>query len=175
LAVVALEVGGLVVGLLAIGFLTQIMDQVLAASMANADATNPPTDPAAAEQVRALTAQIFRGTILAGAVVGLAWVALMLVGTLKRWVWVYWALMVTAGLSLVGIPQQLGQLFGMGFKTAPNAPAIHQPLGLTLAQLTLGLLWLALLAWMIVAYRRHGPWAMRREGAAGRGGASPAS
>jgi hypothetical protein len=94
-------------------------------------------------------------------VFSIALLILTLVGTLKRWTWFYWVFMVVTGLSVLGLPQQLLQVFGVGASGGPGQPALVLPLPNALYGLFIGCGQLALFIWMIVALRRFGPWACR--------------
>ena len=113
-------------------------------------------------QVLALTDQIVTWTIALTAVFAVAWFILIVVGTLKRWTWFYWLLLVIFGLSVLGLPQQLLQVFGVGVSGGAGIPAFVEPLPAALLGLLVALVQLALFVWMIVAYKRFGPWACRR-------------
>jgi hypothetical protein len=127
-------------------------------------ANQPPQENAeqVTAQVLALADQIVVWTIVAMVVFGAAWLILVLFGTLKTWTWFYWLLLVVFGLSALGLPQQLMQVFGVGVSSGPGIPTFVEPLPAALMGLLVVLLQLALFVWMIVAYKRFGPWACRR-------------
>ena len=127
-------------------------------------ASQPPQENA--EQVRAqvlgMTDQLVVGMLALMVLFGIGWFVLILFGTLKRWTWFYWLLLVIFGLSVLGLPQQVLQVFGFGAYGGAGLPAFVEPLPVALIGLFLVLVQVALFVWMIIAYRRYGPWACRR-------------
>ena len=104
--------------------------------------------------------------LLAAVAFAAIWLLLLLVGTLRRWTWFYWLLMILYGLSILAVPQQLLQVFGVGTSGGAGLPALVLPLPNALLGLATAIGELALFIWMIVAYRKFGPWACRRVPAA---------
>jgi hypothetical protein len=90
------------------------------------------------------------------------WLLLLIIGTLRRWTWFYWLLMVLYGLSILAIPQQVLQVFGIGTTGGTGQPLLLLPLPNALLGLATACGELVLFIWMIVAYRKYGPWACRR-------------
>jgi hypothetical protein len=74
----------------------------------------------------------------------------------------YWLLMIATVLSVLGLPGQVAQLFGIGTPTGLNGQAIHEPVLLAVIEIVLELCWLAVFVWMVRAYRRYGPWAQKK-------------
>jgi hypothetical protein len=115
-----------------------------------------------ADQVRMIAEQVAFLSVALTVAFAIVWFLLVLIGTLRRWTWLYWLLMITAGLSVLGLPQQALVLFGVGISGGTGQPVFLLPLPNALLGLTLGLAELALFIWMIVALRRFGPWACRK-------------
>jgi hypothetical protein len=168
LAVIALMLLGDVNLLLLLPYLTDYIREAVRRSIELSLASQPSADNA--EQVRAQVLafgdQIALWTAALTLVFAAAWFILVLIGTLRRWTWLYWLLMVVFGLSILGIPQQLLQVFGVGVSGGPGQPAFIEPVANALLGLVVGIAELAIFIWMIVAYRRFGPWACRRVPAA---------
>ncbi|HKF19881.1 MAG TPA: hypothetical protein VKF14_22220 [Candidatus Dormibacteraeota bacterium] len=82
---------------------------------------------------------------------------LLAVGSLLRWRWAFWVVLVWLALSSV-----------IGVATGPTALASNllqvQPKGSIAVGLVFAVAALALLVWFIVALARYGPWAMRKPG-----------
>lgn len=104
------------------------------------------------------TAEVFNniitGTLIVGGVLGLVLVAVIVLGVLKLWRWVYWYLMISYGLALFSVPGNLLRL--------NQQSAVQMPPALLLFSISVGLIEFGLLIWMIVAYRRYGNWARRK-------------
>ena len=101
------------------------------------------------------------GALGVGAVVGIAIATVVLVGVVRRWTWIFYAVMVLLALQVLGAPYQL--MVAAGFMTVSTL-ALPQPvawisgLGAVLAAGVGG--------WMLVAVLTRGPWAMRKEASA---------
>lgn len=154
-------------GLLVIGLLYSAF--AVPASFASASA-NPfltPADPsmtaAQQEQFRQIMRSMLLGTGIVAAVLGVAWNVVLLVGSLRRWRWVFWYLMIVyllgAALNLVTAPITI-----LSATTAPAGFGVFPrlPWWLYLAGFLLVSLQLALGIWMLVALRRFGTWACVR-------------
>jgi hypothetical protein len=80
--------------------------------------------------------------------------ALLIAGILRRWRWLFWALLVVFGVSAVRVPLlplQLAHLIPGG-----------DPPWYAILQAGIGLAQAAIAAWMLRLYRRHGVWACQR-------------
>jgi hypothetical protein len=80
--------------------------------------------------------------------------AILVAGILRRWHWLFWALLVVFGFSAVRVPLlplQLARLIPGG-----------DPPWYALLQAGIGLAQAAIAAWMLRLYRRHGVWASQR-------------
>jgi hypothetical protein len=168
LAVIALMVLGVVNLLLLLPYLTDYIREAVRRSIELSLASQPPAENAEEirAQVLAFGDQIALWTGVLTLVLAAAWFILVLIGTLRRWTWFYWLLMVVFGLSILGIPQQLLQVFGVGVSGGPGQPTFIEPLPSAIVGLVVGLAEFAVFIWMIVAYRKFGPWASRRVPAA---------
>ena len=168
LAVIALTLVGDVNLLTLLPYLVNYIREATRRSVELSLASQPQS--ADSEQIRTQTLAIVDlvGTwvvILAVAFAAI-WLLLLLVGTLRRWTWFYWLLMILYGLSILAVPQQLLQVFGVGTSGGAGQPALVLPLPNALLGLATAIGELAIFIWMIVAYRKFGPWACRRVPAA---------
>lgn len=97
------------------------------------------------------------------AILGVAAAILVLIGTIRRWTWMYYVVLALAGLAILGLPFSVAGTLGVSQPNTPFGPSFTG--SLVLAQwfgLALGFVSLALGGWMLVALLRHGPWAMRK-------------
>ena len=78
----------------------------------------------------------------------------MIVGSLKRWRWTYWLLLVLGPLNVWSGISQVLTLSGGITGAAPSA--------VIAAYLALSAGGFAIWIWFVVAAARYGPWAMRR-------------
>ena len=83
--------------------------------------------------------------------------AVAIIGALRRWTWVFYAVLVLLGLSTVSFPFSLIS----AFTTSAMSP-LKLPVGVTAASVAFGIPAVALFVWMAVAAFRRGPWAMTR-------------
>ncbi len=114
-------------------------------------ASNPDVDPA---QLRSISTSIVYGSMIVGGVVGAVFAAVLIVGVVRRWRWVYWYFVVTYLLAPLALPQDLYYVYGPG--------PVRVPAATLLLQVPLALICIGGGVWMIVLYRRHGTWARRR-------------
>ena len=81
--------------------------------------------------------------------------AIVMVGVLRRWRWVFWLVLVAFGGMILAIPVTLLQLTGI-------LPALF-PLWYSLCRMGASLIAVGIAAWMLRTYRYHGVWAMGRK------------
>ena len=81
---------------------------------------------------------------------------LLAAGSLLRWRWAFWVVLVWLALSSIGVATGANAL-------ASNVLQV-QPKGSIAVGLVFAVAALALLVWFIVAAARYGPWAMRKPG-----------
>lgn len=90
-----------------------------------------------------------------GAVLGAAIAAIIIIGAVKLWRWVYWYLVVSYLIAVLTIPQNIIYSLGPNPFSLPPSWFLSVSIPVALAEAALG-------AWMIVLYRRYGTWARRR-------------
>lgn len=81
---------------------------------------------------------------------------LLAVGSLLRWRWAFWVVLVWLALSSIGV--------ATGASALASNVLQAQPKGSIAVGLVFAVAALALLVWFIVAAARYGPWAMRKPG-----------
>jgi hypothetical protein len=81
--------------------------------------------------------------------------AIVVIGVLRRWRWVFWLVLVAFGGMILDIPATILQLMGI-------LPALF-PLWYSLCRMGASLIAVGICVWMLHIYRRHGVWAMGRK------------
>ena len=134
------------------GPMTDYVNQV----MQRQAALNPNVAPPTPDVMATITS--FMGVALwAGAVIGIAISAVAITGALKRWTWVFYAVLILLGLQTVSFPFTLISAFA----TSTLNP-VKLPVAMTATSIAFGFPAVALFAWMLVAAIRRGPWGMTR-------------
>ena len=128
-------------------FMQQSMERSLAIQ-----STDPNVDT---EQLRSVMNGMIDVMVGFGAVVGTAIAAIIIIGAVKLWRWVYWYLVVTYLIAVLTVPQNIVN----SLSPSPFSPL---PAWLLFVSIPFALTEAALGAWMIVLYRRYGTWARRR-------------
>lgn len=128
-------------------FMQQSMERSLAIQ-----STDPNVDT---EQLRSVMNGMIDVMVGIGAVVGAAIAAIIIIGAVKLWRWVYWYLVVTYLIAALTVPQNIVN----SLSPSPFSPL---PAWLLFVSIPFALTEAALGAWMIVLYRRYGTWARRR-------------
>lgn len=82
-------------------------------------------------------------------------VALIVVGVLCQWRWIFWGLLLAFGASILEIPATILQFSG--------ALPLLFPVWYSLARMGVAVIEVALAVWVGLIYRRHGVWAMGRK------------
>jgi hypothetical protein len=98
-------------------------------------------------------------SLVIGGIIGLAIAVVAIVGAIKRWTWMFYAILVLLGLGALSLPFSL-------LPTPTPAGTVPLPLNVQLlrwVQFVVGVPGAALFVWMLYAVVRHGPWAMSRE------------
>jgi hypothetical protein len=81
--------------------------------------------------------------------------AIVMMGVLRRWRWVFWFVLVATGSMILDIPATLLQVTGI-------LPSLF-PLWYSLCRMGASLIAVGIFVWMLQIYRRHGVWAMGRQ------------
>ena len=138
-------------------WMSGVMTQAFNQSFQRQSQLNPNVSPPSPEFMSSM-ASMMSGALLAGAVIGVAICAFIVIGALMRWTWMFWAVLVLLGLGAPGLPINLssalaGSSYAGGFGLPSWAYWVSVAVGLPGA---------ALFIWMLVAAVRYGPWAMTR-------------
>jgi hypothetical protein len=132
-----------------------ISDYVNQAIQRNA-ALNPNVPPPPADVI-AMINSVTSVALAIGSAISVAISAIAIIGAVRRWTWVFYAVLVLLGLQAVSSPFTLISAF-----TSSAISPLKLPVGLTAASVALAIPAIALFAWMAVAAFRRGPWAMTR-------------
>ena len=117
---------------------------------------NPNVEPPPADFLAIMTTAVTWGLAI-GAAVGVALTVVVVIGALKRWTWIFYAVLILLGLSTVSFPFTLIS----AFSTSAINP-VKLPVVLTATSVAFGFPAVALFPWMLVAAIRRGPWGMSR-------------
>lgn len=82
-------------------------------------------------------------------------IALLIVGVVRHWRWVFWLLLVAFGGMILEIPATIFQLTGV-------LPRLF-PVWYSLCRMGVAVIAVAIAVWMGQIYRHHGVWAMGRK------------
>jgi hypothetical protein len=85
----------------------------------------------------------------------LAFIAVVIVGVVRHWRWLFWLLLVAFGFSILAIPATILQLTGI---IPDSFPAWY-----SLSRIGIALLEVGLAVWMLQIYRRYGVWALGKK------------
>jgi hypothetical protein len=148
-----------IVYLLVLAFLlstemSQIFNQVLQQSAAQ----NPNASPPPAQMVNGVTS-FFSFVFWGGAMMGIAFCVLIIVGALKRWTWMFYVVLVFGGLTTILLPFNL--IAAIGRSTTPGVPSVAA--WESWLQVLYGTASAVLFVWMVIALVRYGPWATMKE------------
>ena len=99
-------------------------------------------------------------TLWARPIANIAVFAVIVIGAWKKWRWVYYAVLVLLGVTVLLLPTYLLQtlMADLLFKLSVVTP----PAWFNILSFVAGLPAVALFVWMLVALIKRGPWAMRR-------------
>lgn len=86
----------------------------------------------------------------------LIFIAILIVGVMRHWRWLFWLLLIAFGFSILEIPATILQLTGI----LPNS----YPLWYSLARMGVAVIEVAIAVWMVRMYRRYGAWGLGRKG-----------
>jgi len=119
-------------------------------------ALNPDVPSPTAEMLSTINGFMTVGLAI-GAAVGVAIAAVAIIGALRRWTWVFYAVLVLLGLQTISFPFTLIS----AFTTSAFSP-MKLPVALTATSVAFAIPAVALFVWMLIAAFRRGPWAMTR-------------
>jgi hypothetical protein len=135
------------------GFTNQVMSEVIRQQETQ---SAEPLPPGFTEMMTAMMNTMF----WISAAVALVIYAVAILGTAKRWTWIFYVILVFLGLGAVGLPINFINAFTGGALNSAQGFAL--PVWTAWVGIVTGLASAALFVWMLVAAIRYGPWAMRR-------------
>jgi hypothetical protein len=98
-------------------------------------------------------------TLWVGALIGLAICALIVVGALRRWTWMFYVVLVLLGLGTISLPYDVAS--ALSRSSLINAYGF--PSWWYWVSFATGIPFVALFVWMLIAVIRYGPWAMAKK------------
>lgn len=137
------------------GSITQAVHQAIQRQEALSPAASPPP----ADFLNAMTSFV-TGILWVGAVIGVAIAAVVVIGALKRWTWMYYAVLVLLGFGAISLPLDL--VNALGGSAISSASGFSLPSWTYWLGLIVSIPGTALFVWMLVALAQRGPWAMRK-------------
>lgn len=137
------------------GAMTQVVNQ----SIQRQQEQNPSASPLPANFADTM-GSVMTGVLWVAAVIGVILCAVMIIGALRRWTWIYYFVVVLLGLGAISLPVNV--INAAGGSSISAASGVTMPSWYYLAGLLTSIPGTALFVWMVVALARRGPWAMRR-------------
>ena len=137
------------------GSITQVVNQAIQRQ----EALSPTASPPPADFLNAITSFV-TGILWVGAVIGVAIAAVVVIGALKRWTWMYYAVLVLLGFGAISLPLDL--VNALGGSAISSASGFSLPSWTYWLGLIVSIPGTALFVWMLVALAQRGPWAMRK-------------
>ena len=136
-------------------WMSGVMSQAFNQSLQRQSQINPNVSPPPPELMNSM-ASMMSGILWASAIIGAAICAVLLIGALMRWTWIFWVVLVLLGLGTLALPFNLISAVA-GSTYAANLYGL--PSWTTWLSVALGIPNAALFVWMLVALVRYGPWA----------------
>jgi hypothetical protein len=136
-----------------------IMSQAMNQSIHRQEALNPAASPLPASFYDSMTS-IATGVLWFAAVIGAAICLVAIVGSLMRWTWLYYVVLVLLGLGTLSLPLNLVSAITGSSVTASSGFAM--PDWLYFVSVAMSVPGAALFVWMLIAIVRRGPWGMTR-------------
>jgi hypothetical protein len=136
-------------------WMSGVMAQAINQSFQRQAQTNQNFSPPPPDLMSNMTSMM-SGVLLVAAVIGVAICAVIVIGALMRWTWIFWAVLVLLGLGALGLPINLYSALG-GSTYAGNLYGL--PVWTYWLSVGVGIPGAALFIWMLVALVRYGPWA----------------
>ncbi len=85
----------------------------------------------------------------------LIFIAILIVGVVHHWRWLFWLLLIAFGFSILEIPATILQLTGL----IPNS----FPLWYSLSRMGVALIEVGIAVWMLRIYRQYGVWGLGKQ------------
>jgi hypothetical protein len=136
-------------------WMSGVMTQAVNQSFQRQAQLNPNVSPPPPEFLSSMTSMM-SGILWASAIVAVVVCAVLAVGAVMRWTWIFWVVLVLLGLGTLALPFNLisavaGSTYAASLYGLPSwTPWLSVAIGIPTA---------ALFVWMLVALIRFGPWA----------------
>jgi hypothetical protein len=124
---------------------------------------NPTATPPPADFANAMTSFV-GGALWVAAVFGVVIAAVVVIGALSRWTWMYYVVLVLLGFGAISLP--LNVVNALGGSSVTAASGFSLPSWTYWLGLVTSIPGTALFIWMLVAVIKRGPWGMRKVAAA---------
>ncbi len=137
------------------GTMTQIVNQ----GIQRQQELNPSATPLPADFASTM-GSFMTGALWVGAVIGVVICAVIIIGALGRWTWMFYVVLVFLGLGAVSAPLDL--VYAVSGSSMSAASGFTVPSQFYWMGVLVSLPEIALFVWMVMALAKRGPWAMRR-------------
>lgn len=136
-------------------WMSGVMAQAFNQSIQRQAQVNPNVSPPPPEFVNSM-ASMMSGMLWASAIIAVVVCAVLAIGAIMRWTWIFWVVLVLLGLGTLALPFNLISAVA-GSTYAANLYGL--PSWTVWLSVAIGIPNAALFAWMLVALIRYGPWA----------------
>ena len=137
---------------------SRLVTAIVNQSIQNQERLNPAATPLPNGFADSMTTLV-NAILLVSAVFGLLIYVGAFIGTLKRWTWLYYVILVVFGLGLLGLPINIiSALTGQTF----TGGQLMFPSWYQWVQVGLGVVDAGIFVWMLAALMKFGPWALRK-------------
>jgi hypothetical protein len=136
-------------------WMSGVMTQAFNQSFQRQAQLNPNVSPPPPEFLSSMTSMM-SGILWASAIIAVVVCAILAVGAVMRWTWIFWVVLVLLGLGTVALPFNLVSAVA-GSTYAASLYGL--PSWTTWLSVAIGIPNAALFVWMLVAVIRYGPWA----------------
>jgi hypothetical protein len=138
-------------------WMSSFMGQIMTQTFQRQVALNPDVSPPPPDVITGFT-NLMTGVLWVAAAIGVAISAVIVIGAIKRWTWMFYVVLVFLGLGTLSLPFNVA-----GAATGSSAMNVYNlPNWLTWISIAVGLPGAALFVWMLIGVIRYGPWAMAR-------------
>jgi hypothetical protein len=139
-------------------WMSSVITQAFTQSFQRQAQLNPNVSPPPPEFMSSMTSMM-SGILWASAIIAVVVCAVLAVGAVMRWTWIFWVVLILLGLGTLGLPFNLISAVS-GSSYAANLYGL--PAWTTWLSVAIGIPNAALFVWMLVAAIRYGPWATTR-------------
>jgi len=139
-------------------WMSGIMAQSMTQAFQQQAAQNPDVSPPPPDVIASFTSMA-TGVMWVAALIGLAIAAVVVIGALLRWTWLFYVVLVLLGLSTLSLPVNVASaLFGSSALSQYGFPSSFYWISVVI-----GIPAAALFVWMLIGAIRFGPWAMAKK------------